>query len=203
MLFTEGSLELRGAPICRRLVRSQRRAARADGSTACLRHTDSPPVTLGPGPAPRPPARGHYAAGMPEHSLDGLVNQFAVVLTAMTESESLLRDQIRRVRLGAQAHPSVADVAPSPVPSFPTEARPSPADSVIRVPDPVPASSGDDHTEQVAATTPAWASAAPTLANRPEFSETEPASPVTGHRNYDYFSELDEKLTGLRQRYLE
>jgi hypothetical protein len=156
------------------------------------------------GPVPRPPSGGHYAAGMSEYSLDGLVNQFAVVLTAMTESESLLRDQIRRVRLGAQGHPSVAGVAPSPVPSFPTEAPPFPADSVIRVP--APASPGDVHRGQGAETAPAWTSVptpAPTPANRPEFSETEPASPVTGHRNYDYFSELDEKLTGLRQRYLE
>jgi hypothetical protein len=130
---------------------------------------------------------------MSEYSLDGLVNQFAAVLTAMTESESLLRDQVRRVRLGAQGQPVVAGVA-----TF--TSAPFPAGSVM--PEPAPASDGTVQTARGGEATPARMSA-PATSNRPEFSETEPASPVTGHRNYDYFSELDEKLTGLRQRYLE
>jgi hypothetical protein len=136
---------------------------------------------------------------MSEYNLDGLVDQFTVVLTAMTESESLLRDQVRRVRLGAQGHPSVADVAPSSPAPFPTE-------SVIS--EPAPISDGDVHTAQDSDAAPAWAStpspvSRPEFSERPEFSQAESASPTTGHRNYDYFSELDEKLTGLRQRYLE
>ena len=202
MLFTEGSLELRGRRSAVGCHAHNAEAAPVDAWARCVRHPIPPPTHRMSGPVPRPPSGGHYAAGMSEYSLDGLVNQFAVVLTAMTESESLLRDQIRRVRLGAQGHPSVADVAPSPVPSFPRGAPPFPTDSVIRVPDPAAASPGDVHGAQGAETAPAWTSA-PTPANRPEFSETEPASPVTGHRNYDYFSELDEKLTGLRQQYLE
>jgi hypothetical protein len=129
---------------------------------------------------------------MSEYSLDGLVNQFAAVLNAMTESESLLRDQVRRVRLGAQGQPVVAGVAPF-------SSAPFPAGSVM--PDPAPASSGTVQTVQGETTPAPIAATAP--ANRTELSETEPASPVTSHRNYDYFSELDEKLTGLRQRYLE
>jgi hypothetical protein len=57
-------------------------------------------------------------------------------------------------------------------------------------------------TAQVGEATPARMSA-PVTSNRPELSEQEPVSPLTGHRNYDYFSELDEKLIGLRQHYLE
>jgi hypothetical protein len=132
---------------------------------------------------------------MSEYSLDGLVNQFAVVLNAMTESESLLRDQVRRVRLraqGQQVDPGVASFSPAP----------HPAGSVR--PEPVSASDGTALTAQGGEPQPPWKSApAPAPANRRQFSEAEPASPVTGQRNYDYFSELDEKLTGLRQHYLE
>jgi hypothetical protein len=139
---------------------------------------------------------------MLEYSLDGLVNQFAVVLTAMTESESLLRDQVRRVRLGVQGQPVIADVAPfSPSPSSP-ESPFFPTESVLRNPEPAPVANGVVHTARGGEMAPAWMSA-PAPTNRPEFSEAEPDSPVTGHRNYDYFSELDEKLTGLRQHYLE
>jgi hypothetical protein len=133
---------------------------------------------------------------MSEYSLDGLVTQFAVVLTAMTESESLLRDRVRRVRLGAQGHPVDAGVAPISSGS----SAPFPAASVM--PEPAPASEGTAQTAQGAETAPAWMSA-PAPASRPEFTAAAPASPVTGNRNYDYFSELDEKLTGLRERYLE
>jgi hypothetical protein len=130
---------------------------------------------------------------MSEYSLDGLVNQFAVVLTAMTESESLLRDQVRRVRLGAQRQPARPSVAPFSSSSFP-------AGPVM--PAPVPASDRTVQTAQGGEATTARMSA-PTTSNRPELSETEPGSPAAGNRNYDYFSELDEKLTGLRERYLE
>jgi hypothetical protein len=130
---------------------------------------------------------------MSEYSLDGLVNQFAAVLTAMTESELLLRDQVRKVRLGAQGQPVLASVAPissAPFPAVPVTAEPPPA------------SDGTVQTAQVGEATPARMSA-PVTSNRPELSEQEPVSPLTGHRNYDYFSELDEKLIGLRQHYLE
>jgi hypothetical protein len=120
---------------------------------------------------------------MSEYSLDGLVHQFAAVLTAMTESESLLRDQVRRVRLSAQGQQVDPGVAPFSSAPF-------------------PAGSGTAQTAQGGEKEPAWIQA-PAPADRPEFSEAEPASRVTGHRNYDYFSELDEKLTGLRQHYLE
>jgi hypothetical protein len=129
---------------------------------------------------------------MSEYSLDRLVNQFAAVLTAMTESESLLRDQVRRVRLGTQGQP-VTGGAPFSSAPFPTGSA---------MPEPPPPSDGTVQTAQGGEQTPARMSA-PAMSNRPEPSETETASPVTGHRNYDYFSELDEKLTGLRDRYQE
>jgi hypothetical protein len=142
---------------------------------------------------------------MSENSLDGLVNQFAVVLNAMTESESLLRSQIRRVRLSAQGHPSGADMAiPSPV-RLPTGAAPA---AERALPDLAPASDANPQNGHDGETAPTWAST-PSPARSPEaLEQTEifraaSASPETGHRNYDYFSELDEKLTGLRQRYLE
>jgi hypothetical protein len=156
-------------------------------------HTHLCPTRGGPEPACRPSSGGRYAAGMSEYSLDGLVNQFAVVLTAMTETESLLRDRVRTVRLGTQSQPRVAEVAPSAPAPFPTG-------SVM--PETAPALHGTAQTARGDETAPARMSA-PAPATRPESSHTEPASPVTSHRNYDYFSELDEKLTGLRRRYLE
>jgi hypothetical protein len=122
---------------------------------------------------------------MSEYSLDGLVSQFAVVLMAMTESEALLLDRVRQVRFNAQNSPAVAGVSRPSMP-FPAD----PAASVRLEPAPTPS--------EVAAAAP---EAGPV--GQPEFSQTEPGAPATGHRNYDYFSELDEKLTGLRQRYLE
>jgi hypothetical protein len=129
---------------------------------------------------------------MSEHSLDGLVKQFAVVLTAMTESESLLLDRVRSARLGAQLH-SVADAsAPS--------AAPFPTGSVMS--QPAPTSDGEVRNAQESEKAPAWTSA-PSPKSRPESPEVAAGSPETAHRDYDYFSELDEKLSGLRQRYLE
>jgi hypothetical protein len=192
-LFTEGSLELRGAPICRTLfARSPPGPTRVDAWARCLTSTVRP-TRGGPEPACRPSSGGRYAAGMSEYRLDGLVNQFAVVLTAMTETESLLRDRVRAVRLGTPSQPGVAEVAPSaPAPFSTGSVMPEPATAPGRA---VPTAQGGE-------AAPARMSA-PVPATRPESSQAEPASPVTGHRNYDYFSELDEKLTGLRQRYLE
>jgi hypothetical protein len=55
MLFTEGSLELRGVAICRKLSRSQRRGpAPVDASAACLRQPIPPAVTGRPNLYPDP-----------------------------------------------------------------------------------------------------------------------------------------------------
>lgn len=160
--------------------------------------------------APRPVtarSAGRYDARMSEYSLDGLVSQFAIVLTAMTESEALLLDRVRQVRFEAQNPPAVAS-RPRPSMPFPLD----PADSVRSEPTPsevapappgvVPAWEDDVRKSRDGEPAPAWASTPPP-ADQPEFSQTESGTPVNGHRNYDYFSELDEKLTGLRQRYLE
>jgi hypothetical protein len=190
-LFTEGSLELRGAPICSRLDGFFRRGR----PPPTLGASTAPTVflSLGRGAAGQPASDGRYAAGMSEYSLDRLVNQFAGVLTAMTQSESLLRDQVRRVRLGAQGQPGAAGGATFSSAPFPTGAS---------TPEPPAAPEGTLQTAQGGEPTRARMSA-PAMSNRPEHSETKAASPVAGHRNYDYFSELDEKLTGLRERYLE
>ena len=147
---------------------------------------------------------------MSEYSLDGLVSQFANVLTAMAESEALLLDRVRQVRLDAQNSPAVVG---GPHPSMPL-----PTDPVASVrSEPAPTLSEAAPTSEVAARTsrdaesaPTWASTPspvgqpePTPVGQPEFSQADPGAPATGRRDYDYFSELDEKLTGLRQRYLE
>jgi hypothetical protein len=139
---------------------------------------------------------------MSEYSLDGLVSQFATVLTAMTESEALLLDRVRQVRFDAQNSPAVAS-RPRPSMPFPAD----PADSVRSQPAPAPSqvappSVDDAPKSRDGEPAPAWAPT-PSPVGQPESSRTEPGTPAPGHRNYDYFAELDEKLTGLRQRYLE
>jgi hypothetical protein len=138
---------------------------------------------------------------MSEYSLDGLVSQFAVVWTSMTESEALLLDRVRQVRLDAQNSSAVAG---APHPSMPSAADPA---TVRSAPAPTPSEAAptsvdNGGTARDGESAPAWAST-PSPVGPPEFPHTEAGTPAAGRRNYDYFSELDEKLTGLRQRYLE
>ena len=212
---------MRGASYCHSLFRRRiRQPARSVPGTP-RGGTRFPPLAGQPRGARTcitPRSARRYDAGMSEYSLDGLVSQFAIVLTAMTESEALLLDRVRQVRFEAQDSPAVSG---RPRPSMPFPAA-DPADWVRSEPAPAvsevtpapsemaPAWEDDTRNSRDGEPAPAWASSpspadqpGPSPVGQPEFSQTEPGTPASGHRNYDYFSELDEKLTGLRQRYLE
>ena len=92
-----------GRRICHSLFGSRlRRSARSVPRTP--RAAPDFPIGGSPGRPDlhNPRSARRYDAGMSEYSLDGLVSQFAIVLTAMTESEALLLDRVRHVRFEAQ-----------------------------------------------------------------------------------------------------
>jgi hypothetical protein len=151
---------------------------------------------------------GRYSSNMSEFTMGQLVNDFAGVLYAVTESEKVLLDRVRRVRLAqhdegrvtsgspfsSTAAPSASVIPPQPLPYDPPQYDPqqsSPNWSEV----PVSALVSPDWRSQPPSAPPPHANAAPVY---------EPASAATeSHRDYNYFAELDEKLTGLRERYLE
>jgi hypothetical protein len=136
-----------------------------------------------------------YSSAMSEFTMDRLVNDFAGVLCAMTESEKVLLDRVRRVRLAQHDEGPVSSGSP-----FSGAAAPSV--SVI-APQSLPYRSEAPASAPVS---PVWQSQPPSapLPHENAAPAYEPASAAAeGHRDYNYFAELDEKLTGLRERYLE
>jgi hypothetical protein len=130
---------------------------------------------------------------MSDLSMDRLINQFAGVLAAMTESEALLLSRIRSVRQIERANGSFANFSNVSPPAV-EDAGTTPVSKVA----PATVASSSLASENFA--TPS--ARQPEPATPPEFPHT-PASSVAGHRDYDYFADLDDKLVGLRQRYLE
>jgi hypothetical protein len=122
--------------------------------------------------------------------MDRLINQFAGVLTAMTESEALLLSRIRSVRQIERANGSFANVSPPAVEDPGT----TPVSKVAPATWASPSSASENFA------TPSAGQPEPAT---PPVSPPTPASSVAGHRDYDYFADLDDKLVGLRQRYLE
>jgi len=130
---------------------------------------------------------------MSELSMDRLINQFAGVLTAMSESEALLLSRIRSVRQIERANGSFANSA-NVSPSAVEDAGTTPVSRVAPATWASPSSASENF---------ATPSAGQLGHATPPVSPPTPASSVAGHRDYDYFADLDDKLVGLRQRYLE
>jgi len=172
---------------------------------------------------------------MSENALDQLASDFAGVLSAMAESEQVLLDRVRSLRLAQYENQHVnsgptfsraaapygapaqyAAQAPSPFPAQQATAAPAPNPGPepprpATAPDPrIGAPLGMQAPPDGALRAPAvadWASQTPPPVPQQEVAppayEQAPGEPGSGRRDYNYFAELDEKLTGLRQRYLE
>jgi hypothetical protein len=121
---------------------------------------------------------------MADLTLEGLLADVAGVLSAMTESEQLWLRQLRRLRIDGMDEPSLPRVAP---PQF---SLVDPADRFV-----TPSSDDDPDPEQGA---PLIRLVAPSPTEWPETGTRSAAGASADRRDYDYFTELDERLAQLR-----
>jgi hypothetical protein len=131
-------------------------------------------------------------------SLSGLLEQLTAVLSTMAASEELCLREMQRLRAGrvevsppaAQAFGSLSPPAGQAFGSQFSPIQPQ------RLPSELPVRTQElEAAQMMAPPSGAWLG---TTGSGP--SSTRPGA---AHRDYDYFAELDEKLTDLRQRYLE
>jgi hypothetical protein len=124
---------------------------------------------------------------MSDLSLSGLLEQLTAVLSTMTASEELCLREMQRLRAGR------VEVSPPAAQAFgsqfsPIQPQRLPSESPVRTQE-------LEAAQMMAPPSGTWLGTTGAGANS--------TRPGAANRDYDYFAELDEKLTDLRQRYLE
>jgi len=124
---------------------------------------------------------------MSDLSLKGLLEQLTAVLSTMTAGEELCLREMQRLRAGGVELSAPAGQAFESKFSPMQPQRPR-SESPVRTQDLATAQVMVPSADRLG-----WATG----------SEANSTRPGGAKRDYDYFAELDEKLTDLRQRYLE
>jgi hypothetical protein len=132
-----------------------------------------------------------YAPTVPDFTLDDLLRQLTEVLAEMASSQEMFLRQLQELQLTQREAAAASEPRSRPLVD--------PAEPVLMNGAIAPERSEGGYAITARTTT----SAAPTETPWPIDSNQPRHPPSSANRDYDYFAELDQKLDGLRRRYIE
>jgi hypothetical protein len=207
MLFTQGSPKLRQAQICPSFSASARppdsrcrgpKVTFGNGMCSSLGPTTAYP-TLGARPRWSGPFGERYAPSVQKSSLDERLVRLSDALRALTESERLLLRRLQEMRSAQYGRISPVEAARTPA-RYPALASRAPSPHVVHAPMPVELPPNVAFPSNRNAGPRVFETSPTPGAHWPTASGNEDAESAVGKRDYDFFAELDEKLSDLQKR---